>query len=145
MNNQNSLLFLLSVLLLSSCSMAEMPEADDAFLPLSIDQVETYRVEDLLLRLIKHNMEIEPRFELELIKPGGRKGVDRREVTSITLDGKTLSFTESAGVYVESMGANNEGATLVLEYFHLQGSAVMIECTFPVVNQKIEPPQCQSE
>lgn len=145
MKNLKPLLFLFSALLLSSCSMADMPEADDAFLPLSIDQVETYRVEDHLLRLIKHNMEIEPLFELELIEPGELKGVDRREVTSITLDGKTLSFAESAGVFVESMGVSNEGATLVLEYFYLQGSAVMIECTFPIVNQKIEPPQCQSE
>lgn len=145
MKNNKPLFVLLSVLSLSVCSMADVTEADDAFLPLSIDQVEIYRVEDHLLRLIKHNMEVEPRFELELIEPGGRRGVDRREVTSITLDGKTLSFTESAGVFVESMGVNGEGATLVLEYFHLQGSAEVIECTFPVVNEEIEPPQCRSE
>lgn len=145
MKNPTPLLFLSAVLLLPSCSMAGMPEADNSYLPLSIDQVETYRVEEHLLRLIKHNMEIKPRFELELIDPSGPTGMDRREVTSIRLNGETLSFAESAGVFVESMGVNKEGATLVLEYFHLRGHVDRVECVIPVVNRKIASPKCHPE
>lgn len=145
MKNLKPLLFLTAILHLPSCGMAEMPEADSAYLPLSIDQVETYRIEGHLLRLIKHNMELKPSFELELIDPAGPTGVDRREVTSILLNGETLSFAESAGVFFESMGANKEGATLVLEYFHLRGRADRIDCVIPIVNGKISSPKCHPE
>ncbi|WP_024461173.1 hypothetical protein [Marinimicrobium sp. LS-A18] len=145
MNNLKPLLFLIPALFLLSCSVAEKSNADQAFLPLSIDQVETYRVEEYLLRLIKHNMELEPRFELELIEPDEPKGVDRRELTSVTLNGETLNFAESAGVFVESMGVNSKGATLVLEYFHQRGGKERIECVIPVVDGKIAPPECRTE
>src|SRR5690625_7329448 len=102
MKNLKPLLFLTAILHLPSCSMAEMPEADSAYLPLSIDQVETDRVEGHWLRHIKHNMELKPSFELELIDPAGPTGVDGREVTSVLLNGKTLRLAESAGVRFES-------------------------------------------
>lgn len=44
MKNYKLLFFPLSVLFLSFCSMADMPKANDAFLLLSFDQVEIYRV-----------------------------------------------------------------------------------------------------
>lgn len=138
------LLSIFGALLLPSCSMADIPEADNSYLPLSIDQVETYRVGEHLLRLIKHNMEMEPVFELELIDPIGPRGLDRQEMTSILLGGETLNFSESAGVFIESMGVNKEGATLVLEYFHQQGGVDRIECVVPVINRKITAPKCHS-
>ncbi|MGU3844961.1 hypothetical protein ACVZHT_25590, partial [Vibrio diabolicus] len=87
---------LLSIVAISSCVLAQVPS--------SVSSVETYRVGDILVRLIIHNMEINPVIEVDTINRSDYEINDVFRVSSISLDNEKLDFNQSAGVFVEEYG-----------------------------------------
>ncbi|MEJ3628782.1 hypothetical protein WFH55_13300, partial [Vibrio vulnificus] len=55
-------------------------------LPVSIDRVETYRINGFLIRIVKHNMEVEPLLEIDKITTPEFRIVDSLEITSVFIE-----------------------------------------------------------
>jgi hypothetical protein len=111
-------------------------------LPASIDKVETYRVNDFLVRVIKHNMEVNPILEIDKIITPEYKIVNSLKINSIIVNDDELKFNESSGVFVESFSSKDDNVLFSLDYFHLDGGSNYIECTFSFGANLINPPKC---
>lgn len=127
---------ILSIVAISSCVLAQVPS--------SVSSVETYRVRDILVRLIIHNMEINPVIEVDTINRSDYEINDVFRVSSISLDNEKLDFNQSAGVFVEEYGERDNKVFFVLDYFYLHGGgSVLVDCEVSFEKEKILPPECR--
>lgn len=134
---------LLLVLTLGCTSQSHGPE--DSSLPYSVDRVETFRVNEQLVRVIVHNMELEPRLDLELMAAPSGKLLDSTTVTKIQVNGELLDFAQSSGVFVEGVEAADSGVQVTFDYFYLQGGSNLIKCYVVVQTGSIGEPECRIE
>lgn len=111
-------------------------------LPASIDKVETYRINDFLVRVIKHNMEVNPILEIDKIITPEYKIVNSLKINSINVNDEALSFNESSGVFVESFSSKDDKVLFSLDYFHLDGGSNYIECVVSFSANLILLPKC---
>ena len=96
----NKLIILLTGLLYISCAYSQ-PSFVTSSLPLSVDSVETHRVDDSLVRIIRHNMELQPLLEIERISTPDIRLMEMLKIDAVSVNEKTLRFKDSDGVFIE--------------------------------------------
>ncbi|ENT6844707.1 hypothetical protein ACFD7L_004548 [Vibrio vulnificus] len=111
-------------------------------LPVSIDRVETYRINGFLIRIVKHNMEVEPLLEIDKITTPEFRIVDSLEITSVFIEDKELKFNLSSGVFIESISSRNNEVLFSLEYFYLDGGSDYIDCAISINTSSMSNPKC---
>lgn len=120
-------------------------EGGGSSLPPSVDRVETFRVGEQLVRVLVHNMEIEPKLGLELLATPSAKLLDAKTLSQITLNNEVLDFANSSGVFVEGVEAVDSGVQVTFDYFYLEGGSDLIQCYMPLQIGNIGEPVCRVE
>ncbi len=103
-------------------------------IPLSIDHVETHRTGENLVRIIRHNMEILPQIDLELLSTPTLTLLDHLAINHIQLDGKERSFAQSAGVFVEDITLKGNKIRLTLDYYFSDEDSSIVVCEVTIHN-----------
>src|SRR5690606_14151034 len=117
------LALVLSILIMSCTATAQTEQSSGV--PLSINKIETHRVKDHVVRIIKHNMEIAPKIELELIQTPQFTIQDYVTITSAkTSDGEYV-FKKSDGVFVEAIKVKGEEIEITFEYYVPKGNTIL--------------------
>jgi len=138
------LLIMLSLFLCAACS-AKQSEKGTSTLPTSINEVQTYRMGENLIRVIRHNMEVEPRFDIELLSTPDFKVIDNLSVQQITADGEPLSFSESQGVFVEDFGIEGASVFVKFDYFYLHSGSDLILCSVEIEKEALGKLVCNKK
>ncbi len=119
-----------------------IPSSAYAVLSASLSSVSSYRVNEQLVRIAIHNMEVNPLIEIETIDTPSYTLNDSKKIKSILLDKEVLAFTDSAGVFVEDYGKRGTKLFFVLDYFYLQSGSVLVDCEVSFNKGKIMQPEC---
>lgn len=128
----------------SSCT-SQIGNGRSQDLPPTVTRVETFNIDEHIVRVTLHNMELEPKVGIELLKTPRLQLLDSEVLTQITLNGETLSFAESSGAFVESVEPLANGITIVFDYFYLRGGSDLIRCQVPIQAEAIGNSECQVE
>ncbi|WP_230848919.1 hypothetical protein [Vibrio campbellii] len=131
--------YLLSILV---CIVFLIPSSAYAVLPASLSSVSSYRVNEQLVRIAIHNMEVNPLIEIDTIDIPSYTLNDSKKIKSILLDKEVLAFTDAAGVFVEDNGKRGTKLFFVLDYFYLQSGSVLVDCEVSFNKGKIIQPEC---
>ncbi|HHC7352623.1 TPA: hypothetical protein ACN30S_001291 [Vibrio campbellii] len=131
--------YLLSILV---CIVFLIPSSAYAVLPASLSSVSSYRVNEQLVRIAIHNMEVNPLIEIDTIDTPSYTLNDSKKIKSILLDKEVLAFTDAAGVFVEDYGKRGTTLFFVLDYFYLQSGSVLVDCEVSFNKGKIIQPEC---
>ncbi|WP_230854057.1 hypothetical protein [Vibrio campbellii] len=131
--------YLLSILV---CIVFLIPSSAYAVLPASLSSVSSYRVNEQLVRIAIHNMEVNPLIEIDTIDTPSYTLNDSKKIKSILLDKEVLAFTDSEGVFVEDYGKRGTKLFFVLDYFYLQSGSVLVDCEVSFNKGKIIQPEC---
>lgn len=113
-------------------------------IPLSIDHVETHRVGENLVRIIRHNMEILPQIDLELLSTPTLALLDHLAIDHIQLDGKERSFAQSAGVFVEDITLEENKIRITLDYYFSDEDSSIVVCEL-AVHKTFQKPICSRD
>ncbi|MGR5195668.1 hypothetical protein [Vibrio sp. WZ-1] len=124
------------------CIVFLIPYSVYAVLPASLSSVSSYRVNEQLVRIAIHNMEVNPLIEIDTIDTPSYTLNDSKKINSILLDKEVLAFTDSAGVFVEDYGKRGTKLFFVLDYFYLQSGSVLVNCEVSFNKGKIMQPEC---
>ncbi|WP_256867198.1 hypothetical protein [Vibrio campbellii] len=119
-----------------------IPSSANAVLSASLSSVSSYRVNEQLVRIAIHNMEVNPLIEIDTIDTPSYTLNDSKKIKSILLDKEVLAFTDSAGVFVEDYGKRGTKLFFVLDYFYLQSGSVLVDCEVSFNKGKIMQPEC---
>ncbi|WP_394156977.1 hypothetical protein [Vibrio campbellii] len=119
-----------------------IPSSANAVLSASLSSVSSYRVNEQLVRIAIHNMEVNPLIEIDTIDTPSYTLNDSKKIKSILLDKEVLAFTDSAGVFVEDYGKRGTKLFFVLDYFYLQSGSVLVDCEVSFNKGKIIQPEC---
>ncbi|UMM05964.1 hypothetical protein MKR81_18180 [Vibrio campbellii] len=119
-----------------------IPSSAYAVLSASLSSVSSYRVNEQLVRIAIHNMEVNPLIEIDTIDTPSYTLNDSKKIKSILLDKEVLAFTDSAGVFVEDYGKRGTKLFFVLDYFYLQSGSVLVDCEVSFNKGKILQPEC---
>lgn len=131
--------YLFSILM---CIVFLIPSSTYAALPASLSSVSSYRVNEQLVRIAIHNMEVNPLIEVDTIDTPSYTLNDSKKINAILLDKEVLAFTDSAGVFVEDYGKRGTKLFFVLDYFYLQSGSVLVDCEVSFNKGKIMQPEC---
>jgi hypothetical protein len=104
----------------------------EVVMPLTIDKVDTYRAQGVLIRVIEYNTELVPKVRFEMIKPIKRNLMDFKNVTAIMLDKKAFEFSRSAAVSIDSIEVGDADIKFVVEYFLRKGPSFIAQCILPI-------------
>ena len=114
-------------------------------LPLSVDAVEIRRVDDSLIRMIRHNMEVKPVIEIERINVPIVELAQVLRITEVKVGDTLLPFTNITGVFVDDLALDKKGKTVkfTLDYFYPRGGSDYIKCEVPVGNNNVGEVHCR--
>jgi hypothetical protein len=128
-------------ILIASCSVIAKPQKSSG-VPVSINKIETHRVNDYLIRILKHNMELEPKVVLELFQPPEMNLKDYLSITSVKTAERLYSFKESDGVFVEDIKVNKGTVEITFEYYVPKSDAIRLDCKIPTSGKGFDPIAC---
>ena len=137
-----SVKFIMSKVMSCCCMLLFSLTASSSVLPASIDKVQTYRVNDFLVRFVMHNMEVNPIVEIDKISTPEYMVIDSLKIKSVIVGNEKLIFNESSGVFVESFSSKNNDIFFSLEYFYLEGGSNYIDCVISFDEGLISAPKC---
>ncbi len=135
-----------SYLLVSGCVSSEpksLAAASGSSVPTSVTGVELKRVNKSLVRVIQHNMEINPKLEIERLNTPSLDVVDYLALTSLTVNGETFAFSDSQGVFIESLSITKTAVEVTLDFYFPQGGSAMIHCAVDIQADKFKALPCQ--
>lgn len=132
------------VFLLTGQACAEKTSVD---IPLSIDNIQTHRVDKSLIRIIQYNMELLPRLEIELLATPEIKLIQKLVVEKIKLKNQTIDFSDSSGSYIESLVLEDGVIKFSVEHSFsgASGGEIFLDCAISVKGNKIFQPDCSEK
>lgn len=133
--------FLIFSLLPSCVCIETQPETSG--IPASINHIETHRAGDQILRVIKHNMELNPVLELELFDTPDMKIADYKKLENVIWNGKTIVFKDADAIYVDSINLIKNKLSLDFDYFPPQGEERHFTCEVQINAVDITDPECK--
>lgn len=131
----------LSLVIISCTATAQTKRSSGV--PLSINKIETHRIKDQVVRIIKHNMEINPKVELELIKTEEFSIQDYVVITSVKTPDREYIFKKSDGIFVEAIEVDREEIRITFEYYIPKGNTIALNCKIPVSEKGFSSTQCK--
>ena len=135
----------LSLLLISfSLSQFACAEKMTATIPLGINHVQTQRVADSVIRIIKYNMEVMPRLVIERLETPKYKLAEKIIIEKVNLGDRLINFKNSAGTYIDEMAFKKGFFYFTVEHYFggTSGGGIRLNCKVDVNNNKIKKPVC---
>ena len=142
LNTEMKLITYISLVLLSSCAAIAKP-LDSSGIPSSVNKIDTFRVNNNLVRVIKHNMELAPILEFELFHPPEMKQLDYLKIEGVTVSGRYYDFKKSEGVFIDSIELMGSTIDFKIDYYVPKGSEIIIECKLLVSEAKLSQATCE--
>jgi hypothetical protein len=132
---------LLLIFMMSQFACAEKMTSS---IPLAINHVQTQRVADSVIRIIKYNMEETPRFEIERLETPKFKLAERIIITKLKVGKRWIDFKNSAGTFIDGMGFKKGIFYFTVEHFFAgtSGGEIILKCKIDTNNNKLSKPVC---
>lgn len=129
------------VVLFSGSACAEKSISE---IPLSVDSVQTHRVNKSLIRIIQHNMEMLPRLEIQRLSTPDVKLAEKLVIEKIKLKSQMIDFSDSSGTFIDSLVLENGVIKFSIEhsYSGASGGEIFLDCTLDVKGNKFSQPVC---
>jgi len=123
----------------SACAEKSISE-----IPLSVDSVQTHRVNKNLIRIIQHNMEMLPRLEIQRLSTPDVKLVEKLVIEKIKLQNQVIDFSDSSGTFIDSLVLENGVIKFSIEhsYSGTSGGEIFLDCTLDVKGNQFSQPVC---
>lgn len=127
-----------------ACADKHSTEQSLAQIPLSVDSVETHRVDKSLIRIIQYNMELNPRLEIERLTTPDVTLAQKVIIEKIKLKNETIDFKDSSGTYIESLNLKKGIISFTIEHSYpdISGGEIFLECQINVKDNNIAHPVC---
>jgi|SRR5690554_1246357 hypothetical protein len=137
-----TLAFPISLFLLSILCFADKAPGMSSPVPHSVDQVETYRVGEDLIRIIRHNMEMLPQIDIERLSTPEVGLLESISIDSIVLKGEERKFSQSSGVFIEAIEIDGRTIKIELNYYPDDESSFVVLCEVLIKEKSFEAPVC---
>lgn len=136
-----SIILVLSIFFITSLTYADRVKPT---IPVEIDNVQTKRIAESLIRIIEYNTELKQSLVIERIQTPELKAVQKLEISQVTVGNKLLDFKTAAGVYIEEMNIDKGVITFLVDYIHggKGGESIVIKCKVDANNNKLSAPVC---
>lgn len=134
----NLLTFLL--LFLSGCASTNIEISSS--IPASVSNVQTELMGDNIVRVIQHNMELNPILQVELLSRPNFKPINALTIRALPFNNAQLSLQDSSGAFVESISIEESHIDIVFDYFYLHGGSLLLSCRLTVKKSLFSPLDC---
>lgn len=115
-------------------------------IPLTVDSVETHRVDDSLVRIIIYDTEHDPKIEIELLSTPKIALKKKLVINKVTLGKKTLDFNDSAAVSIDDLKLKDGVVKFSVDFFYRVGSGeVIMDCSVNVAGNNISKLVCEEK
>lgn len=113
-------------------------------IPVEIDNVQTKRIAESLIRIIEYNTELKQSLIIERMQTPELKVVEKLEISQVTIGDKVIDFKTAAGLYIEEMKVKKGVVTFLVDYIHggKGGGSIVIKCKVDANNNKLSAPVC---
>lgn len=141
-----------SLLLIASTSCASpldvplvnaVPSASGV--PVSVSHIELGVVGDRIVRVIQHNMELNPIVQVEILSRPDYKITNATTIIELPFGEDNLSLKNSSGAFVEELSINDDHVNMVFEYFPLKGSSIVLSCNLAINADEFSKLKCISK
>ncbi|AZZ89926.1 hypothetical protein EUZ85_04070 [Hahella sp. KA22] len=119
--------------------------AETTGIPASVSQVQTKIVNGQVVRIVQHNMEINPIIQFEILSRPDFEPLQTLTVGELPYRVETLSLRDSSGAFVEKVIVGDTHISIVFEYFFIEGQSALFECQLPVSGKHFGSFQCSKE
>ncbi|MBU6955768.1 hypothetical protein [Hahella sp. HN01] len=134
---------LLCFLLLTPISCSALTESTGV--PASVSQIKTEVVNGQVVRIVQHNMELNPIIQFEILSRPNFNPIETLTVKELPYNNQELSLSKSSGAFVEDVFLNGSSIEFTIEYFYVEGGSVMLSCEIPVSKNHFDPLQCHKK
>ena len=98
-----------------------------------------------MVRIIKHNMELEPKVELEFFQPPEMNLKDYLSIISVKTSEREYVFKKSDGVFVEDIQVDKGAVKITFEYYVPKGDTVTLVCNVAITDKGFNPITCDKK
>lgn len=135
------------LLLMFMMSQFACAEKKSSTIPLGINHVQTQRVADSVIRVIKYNMEVTPQFEIERLETPRFKLAERMVINKLKVGNRWIDFTNSAGTFIDGMSFKKGIFHFTVEHFFAgtSGGETTLKCKIDANNNKLSKPVCSEK
>lgn len=113
--------------------------------PVSVSHIDLGLVGDRIVRVIQHNMELNPIVQIEVLSRPDYKIINATTITELPFGVDDLSLKNSSGAFVEELSINDDHVNMVFEYFPLKGSSIMLSCNLAINADEFSKLKCVSK
>ena len=113
--------------------------------PVSVNHIELGLVGDRIVRVIQHNMELNPIVQVEILSRPDYKIINTTTIIELPFGEKNLSLKKSSDAFVEELSINDDHVNMVFEYFPLKGSSIMLSCNLAINTDEFSKLKCVSK
>lgn len=119
-------------------------EKNTSTIPLGINHVQTQRVADSVIRIIKYNMEVTPQIEIERLETPKFKLAERIIINKVKVGNRWIDFTNSAGTFIDGMSFKKGFFYFTIEHYFsgTSGGEIVLKCKIDTNNNKLSKPSC---
>ena len=114
-----------------------------AVIPESIDRVQVSVVNNHLVRVIQHNMELEPLLQFEIMERPDFHVIRRLDIREVPFEERVLKFNEGSGAYIEKVELKKKSIEIQVDYYYLKAGSVLLDCRLTVENNQFTPLTCK--
>ncbi|MFB9934806.1 hypothetical protein ACFFLZ_12980 [Photobacterium aphoticum] len=104
--------------------------------------METYRINHFLARVIKHNMDVNPAFDIDMISLPDYRIIDSITIDSLYIGTDLLLFKNAEKVSIASFSPAGERVIFALDYAYPTGSSDRIDCVIAFDRGQVNQPIC---
>jgi hypothetical protein len=114
----------------------------DVMIPLSVYSVETHRAKDVLIRVVRYNID-KAELRLESIRPIHHELLDFVDIKSFTVASGTYVFDKCDELLASPVKVEAESVQVEFECFLPRGSTVVAACALPIEGLKFGKMACE--
>lgn len=114
----------------------------DVMIPLSVFSVETRRAKDVLIRVVRYNID-KSELRLESVRPIHHELLDFEDIKSFTVASDTYVFDKCDELLIGPVKVEAESVEVEFECFLPRGGAVVAACSVPIEGSKFGKMGCE--
>lgn len=126
------------VFALTSC----MHVGADVVIPLSVFSVETQRAKDVLIRVVRYNID-KSELRLEAVRPIQHELLDFVDIKSFSVTSGDYLFEKCDELLISPVKVEKESVKMEFECFLPRGSTVVAACALPIEGLKFGKMACE--
>ena len=114
----------------------------DVMIPLSVFSVETHRAKDVLIRVVRYNID-KAELRLESVRPIQHELLDFVDIKSFSVTSGDYLFEKCDELLISPVKVEKESVKMEFECFLPRGGVVVAACTVPIQGGKFGKMVCE--